>query len=276
VDGDEVPVRSVARALDLMIALEDGPQALGALARTSQLSKGTAYRILTTLATSGLVIQDPATSTYALGPACFGILDAIVHGAGGLDVIAGPVLDQLSATTRETVALYVRAGPQRICVAQVASPQPIRYTARLGMENPVYAGAMGKVLLAFSDARERAEILNRMPLLAWTSATITDRRLLEDELDTIRATGYARSRGERSAGVAAIAAPVFGLDRQIMAALSIVGPEERMTDVAMRGFREPLLAAALAVTDRVSAFSGETPGWAGEAEGQMVETGADA
>jgi DNA-binding IclR family transcriptional regulator len=276
VDGDEVPVRSVARALDLMIALEDGPQALGALARTSQLSKGTAYRILTTLATSGLVIQDPATSTYALGPACFGILDAIVHGSGGLDVIAGPVLGQLSATTRETVALYVRAGPQRICVAQVASPQPIRYTARLGMENPVYAGAMGKVLLAFSDARERAEILDRMPLLAWTSATITDRRRLEKELDGIRRAGFGQSRGERSAGVAAIAAPVFGLDRRIMAALSIVGPEERMTDVAMRGFREPLLAAAVAVTDRISAFSGEPPTWSADGDDPVAGTRADA
>lgn len=260
-DGDQVRVRSVARALDLMTALEDGPQPLGSLALSSRLSKGTAHRILATLAAAGLVIQDPATATYALGPGCFGILDAVVHGAGGLDVIGGPILARLSAETRETVALYVRAGPQRICVAQVASPEPIRYTARLGMENPVYAGAMGKVLLAFSDPRERDEILDRMPLIAWTSATITDRTRLEAELETIRLAGFARSRGERSAGVAAISAPVFGTDRRVVAALSILGPDDRMSEPRMRMFEEPLLTAAADVSDRLAAFAGDAAAW---------------
>jgi DNA-binding IclR family transcriptional regulator len=264
VDGDEVPVRSVARALDLMVALEDGPQPLGSLAQTSRLSKGTAHRILATLAGAGLVVQDPATATYALGPGCFGILDAVVHGAGGLDVIAGPVLARLSATTRETVALYVRAGPQRICVAQVASPQPIRYTARLGMENPVYAGAMGKVLLAFSDPRERDEILDRMPLIALTSATITDRAQLETELEAIRLRGFAQSRGERSAGVVGLSAPVFAADGRVVAALSVLGPDDRMSDAALRSFREPLLSAAADLSERIAAFGkdADTATWA--------------
>lgn len=270
-DGAEVPVRSVARALDVMMALEDGPQNLGFLARSSGLSKGTAHRILASLAAAGFVIQDPATATYALGPGCFGILDAVVHGAGGLNIIAGPTLARLSTSTRETVAMYVRAGPQRICVAQVASPQPIRYTARLGMENPVYAGAMGKVLLAFSDPRERDEILDRMPLIAWTTATITDRTRLESELVTIRRTGFARSRGERSAGVAAISAPVFGIDGRIVAALSILGPDDRMTDAALRSFEGPLLSAASEVTERIAGFAGDAVSWRDVVQPEGIE-----
>jgi DNA-binding IclR family transcriptional regulator len=261
VDGSEVPVRSVARALDVMMALEDGPQNLGYLTRSSGLSKGTAHRILASLAAAGFVTQDPATATYALGPGCFGILDAVVHGAGGLNVIAGPALARLSDTTRETVALYVRAGPQRICVAQVASPQPIRYTARLGMENPVYAGAMGKILLAFSDPRERDEILDRMPLIALTQATITDRARLETELAAVRETGFARSRGERSVGVAAIGTPVFGTDGRLVAALSILGPDDRMTDAALESFERPLQAAAAEIAERIATFAGSGASW---------------
>ena len=254
--GDEVPVRSVARAMDLVMALEDGPSTLSALAATTHLSKGTAHRLLATLAAAGLVTQDPATATYALGPACFGILDAVVHGAGGLDVIAGSILADLSAETGETVALYVRAGPQRICVAQAASPQPIRYAARLGMENPVYAGAMGKTLLAFSDRKVQDEILNRMPLVALTDRTITDRTALERELDAVRKRGIAESHGERSTGAGALSAPVFDGDGRLVAALSILGPDDRMTATAIRSFERPLLAGAAALGARIAAFAG--------------------
>jgi DNA-binding IclR family transcriptional regulator len=260
VRGDEVPVRSVARAIDLVMALEDGPSTLGALATTTHLSKGTAHRLLTTLAAAGLVIQDPATATYALGPACFGILDAIVHGAGGLDVIAGSILTDLSAETGETVALYVRAGPQRICVAQAASSQPIRYAARLGMENPVYAGAMGKVLLAFSDRQQRNEILDRVPLVALTARTITDRSELDRELEAVRKRGLAESHGERSTGAGALSAPVFDGEGRMVAALSILGPDDRMTAAAIRSYERPLLAASAALGARLAAFAGATDG----------------
>jgi DNA-binding IclR family transcriptional regulator len=250
-DGDDVPVRSVARALDLITALEDGPQTLGVLAASSHLSKGTAHRLLATLASARLVIQDPATATYALGPGCFAILDAVAHGAGGLDVLARSILAELSASTAETVALYVRAGPQRVCVAQAPSPQPVRYTAHLGMENPVNTGAMGKVLLAFSDPRERREILDRLPLRAWTPASITDRPALERELDAIVARGFATSRGEQSVGVAAISVPVFDPDRRVLAALSVLGPDDRMPDRVMALLVEPLRAAAAKIEQRL-------------------------
>jgi len=259
VDGDEVPVRSVARALDLIAALEDGPQTLGALAASSRLSKGTAHRLLATLASARLVTQDPATATYALGPGCFAILDAVAHGAGGLGLLARTTLTELSIATGETVALYVRAGPQRVCVAQAASPQPIRYTARLGMENPVNTGAMGKVLLAFSNPRDRAEILDRLPLRAWTPSSITDRADLERQLETIRSRGIATSRGEQSAGVAAVSVPVLDPDGRLLAALSILGPDDRMSDATIASFEGPLRAAATAIERRLVALRGALP-----------------
>jgi DNA-binding IclR family transcriptional regulator len=264
VDGEDVPVRSVARALDLVAALEGGPQTLGALALTSRLSKGTAHRLLATLSTVGLVTHDPAAATYTLGPACFGILDAVVHGGGGLDVIAGKILAALSAETRETVALSVRSGTQRIVVAQVASPQPVRYMAHTGTENPIHAGAMGKVLLAFTDPAERAQILDQAMLVAITPATFTDRAAIELELAAIRERGFAVSRGERSAGVVGIAAPVFDADGRILAALSILGPDHRMTPEVVQSFAPPLVAAAAAVTTEIASFGSDDGDWEGD------------
>lgn len=246
-------VRSVARAIDVLFALEHGRQSLADVARSTGLSAVTARRLLASLGEGDLVIHDPTTSTFMLGPGCFGMLDAVVRGGGGLDVIAGPVLARLGASTKETCALYVRAGPRRICAAQVASPLPIRYTARLGMENPIHAGSMGKVLLAFSDPIERQGILDHLDLVAFTNATITDREALERELGRVRRRGYAESRGERSEGVASISAPVFGADGRIAAALSVLGPSERLPDAAFARIRPALLAGAREVGARLAA-----------------------
>ena len=251
-------VRSVSRALDILVGLEHGPQSVSALARTTGLSAVTTRRLLASLAHRDLVVPDRATPTFRLGPGCFRILDAVVRGAGGLDVIAAPVLSKLAEETGETVALYVRAGPRRICVAQVPSPQPVRFTARLGMDNPLHTGAMGKVLLAFSEAAEREEILDRTELTAYTPATITDRATLERELAKIRQAGHAESRGERSVGVAAIAAPVFDVDGRVLAALSILGPSERLSDETLAALRKTMIAAARECTRRVASSTSET------------------
>jgi DNA-binding IclR family transcriptional regulator len=249
---DQVLVRSVARAIDLLLALQHGTISLGRIAQKTGLSKPTAHRLLSSLSYGQLVIQDPVTSEYMLGPGCLGIADAVMSGLGGLGPISKPTLDQLARDSHESAALHVRAGLQRICVEQAPSPQPVRYTARVGASNPLHAGAMGKVLLAFSDPGDLRDLLDRMTLAASTPATITDRRALEAELDNIRSAGYAISRGEHAVGVAALSAPVLRPDGTIIAALSILGPTERLTDSAIRKVRPTLRAAATELADRIT------------------------
>jgi DNA-binding IclR family transcriptional regulator len=250
-------VKSVARAIDILLALEQGAQSLGKVAERTELSKATAHRLLASLAHGQLVIQDPATGDYMLGPGCFGIADAVIRGFGGVGVIAQPVLENLRDATRETIALHVRAGTQRVCVGQLASPQPVHFAARVGAANPLHTGSMGKLLLAFSAERERSEILERMTLDRVTETTITDANLLEKELEQIRRRGYAKSRGEQVVGGAAMSAPIFGSDKRILAALSILGPEARLTEAKMREFRPLLVMAAQRITDRLAASQQE-------------------
>jgi IclR family KDG regulon transcriptional repressor len=248
---DHGPVRSVARAADILVALEDGPKSLGRISQRTGLSKPTAHRLLASLAYRQMVIQDPDTIEYMLGPGSLRIADAIMRGAAGIGALLMPILESLEASSGETAALYVRAGLERICIGQVPSHQPVRYMAHVGATYPLHAGAMGKVLLSFSDDGERRELLERLPLPALTEASITDRGQLEAEVDRIRELGYSTSHGERSTGVAAISAPVFGPDGRLLAALAILGPESRLSETALARLRTALLAAAAACTDRV-------------------------
>jgi DNA-binding IclR family transcriptional regulator len=255
---DQVLVRSVARAIDILLALSHGTVSLGRIAQRTGLSKPTAHRLLASLSYGQLVIQDPVTSEYMLGPGCLGIADAVMSGLGGMGPIARPSLEQLSAATGETAALHVRAGLQRICVEAVPSPQPVRYTARVGGANPLHTGSMGKLLLAYSDPHDVNDLLDRMTLSAATEATITDRRQLEAEMETIRNRGYAVSRGEQAVGVAAMSVPILKSDGFIYAALSVLGPTDRLTDAVMQDNLPTLQQAAREITDRIAATAEAT------------------
>lgn len=241
---DITPVRAVARAVDVLLSLQHGPQSLGRIADATSLTKPTAHRLLATLSRSQLVIQNPATSDYMLGPGCLGIADAVLRGLGGLGLMARGVLESLSESSQETVALHVPASTQRVCVAQVPSPQPVRYTSSVGATRPLYTGAMGKILLAFAAENDRQELLARMPLLPLTAATVTDPVELAAQLEQARRRGFCISRGEQADGVTAISAPVFAPNGHILAALSILGPSARMSDKVLTRLRPMLVVAA--------------------------------
>src|SRR5258708_1156877 len=160
---DQGPVRSVARATDVLLVLGDGPQSLGRIAERARLTKPTAHRLLASLAHRQMVIQDRATGDYLLGPGVLAIADAVMRGAAGLGVLVGPVLTRLAVGTGETAALYVRAGLERMCVGQVPSPQPVHFAAHLGASFPLHTGSMAKLPLASSDDPERAQLLDLLP-----------------------------------------------------------------------------------------------------------------
>ncbi len=253
---DHGPVRSVARAADILTALQDGPRSLGRISQRTGLSKPTAHRLLASLGYRQMVIQDPVTYEYLLGPGCLRVADAIMRGAAGIGTVFMPVMRDLEATTRETVALYVRAGLERICIGQVPSSQPVRFTAHVGGTHPLHVGSMGKVLLAFTDDAERAEILDRLQLASITPQTVTSRSQLEADIASIREAGYGMSRGERAAGVAAMSAPVFGPDGRLLASLSVLGPQERLEFVAQGALKAALVAAAEACSKRAAGLVG--------------------
>lgn len=240
---DTSPVRAVTRAMDVLLSLEEGPQSLAKIADATGLTKPTAHRLLATLSRNQLVIQNPWTSDYMLGPGCLGIANAVLNGLGGLGLMAQDILEVLAKTSQESVALHVPAGTQRVCVAQVPSPQPVRYTADVGAAKPMYTGAMGKVLLAFASEQDRRELFARLTLLPVTPLTITSMDELETQLGEVRKQGFAVSRGEQADGVASISAPVFAATGHIMAAVSILGPSTRMPDDAMAKLRPMIVRA---------------------------------
>ena len=231
----DTPGRSVAsieRAADVLFlfAQDDQPD-LGVteIAKALEISKAVVHRILTSLRERNLVVVDAESRRYTLGPA---VLQLAAAYRDRLDVrtLALETMQQLSAATNETATLSVRNGTTRLYVDQVTPPREVRMTVQLGQPFPLHAGSSGKAFLAFLAPAERDAYLADHPLDAVTDQTITDRGVLEAELDRIREQGFAVSLGERQVDAASVAAPVFDVDG-VTAVISVCGPLERLRPV---------------------------------------------
>lgn len=220
--------QTVLRALSILdcFTLERPELGVRAVARQLGLSSSTAGRLLATLRSAGVLTRSPGMRTYMLGPRLL-TWAGLYTGALNLRVTAWPILDRLRRATRETTTLYVVEGDERVCVERLEGPENISAILRLGERLPCYAGAGGKVLLAFLPLAERQAMLARLVLKRFTPRTIRHRARLARELAVIRRQGYATSIAERFAGASAIAAPVLGADGAIIASVTVSGPSNR-------------------------------------------------
>jgi DNA-binding IclR family transcriptional regulator len=249
-DDAHAHVRSVMRTVDLLFALGGGPKPLRTISAEVKLSKPTTYRILSSLKSKGMVMQDSQSGDYGLGPACFRLISSVLSGDVGFALQGRPVLETLRNRTGETITIHVRAGLSRICVQELPSPQPLRYTAGLGATVGIYVGSAGKTLLAFMPDDERERILKSLRLAPETANTITSLDVLRAELDEVKEQGFAVSHGERVDGAVGVSAPVHDASGRILAALSILGPADRLTD-RLSEMQQLVVAAGKAITENI-------------------------
>lgn len=249
-------LNSLERAIAVLerLASADAPLlGITEISRDLSLPKAVVHRILSSLRSRGYVELEPTTRRYRLGPGVLRLSRAYLK---RLDIreVARPLMEELSDLTGETVTLSVRTGMSRMYVDQVVPDTDIRMVVEVGRLFPLHAGGTSKALLAFLPKDEVAQVLDGQ-LHRLTDATITDPDRLREELETVRARGFAVSRGERQPGAASVAAPILDAEGRPIAAISVCGPMDR--------FRAPAQAAAakhlLEVTQDLSGRLGYVP-----------------
>ncbi|MEA4908897.1 MAG: IclR family transcriptional regulator [Chloroflexi bacterium] len=226
------------QTLDRVIALLDCFSAehpeLGVreVARLVNLSSSTAGRLLAAMKENGILTQNPVTREYSMGPK---VLTWASTYTSTLDVRAKaqPALRELYLKTLETVSLYILDGNERVCIERLESPRNVRTVVQVGGRLPLYAGSAGKVFLAFLSPQRRQEILSATALTPLTRYTIVDTDSLEKELKKIRKQGYAVSFGEWKLEAAGIGAPIFNINGEVVAAVTISGPSQRFTKASI-------------------------------------------
>jgi len=244
-------VQSVARAFCVLNVLRDSESAMSLkdIASVLKMSPPTAHRFLATLKKCRIVEQNPDTRQYFLG------LELLLYSKAVLDRFdwrsrAHPLLGELSKDVGETVFMGVLDDYDLVYIDQVDSlDHSLRMTPQIGRRQNAHCTGMGKVLLATLDPARRKEFLGKKNFPRHTKNTITKSQFLQKELDKIRILGYAIDQQEAELGICCVATPIIGIGGEIIAAISISGPSQRLEQ---KGLETNLKSAVQTTAARIS------------------------
>ncbi|ROR55188.1 IclR family transcriptional regulator [Luteococcus japonicus] len=218
---------AVDKALALLDAFgEEHTTGVGVseLARRTNLSKSTAFRVLAMLERNGAV--ERAGIQYRLGPFVQRLSapkatseDTLVR-----DTLT-PFLVNLYERTRHTVHLAVLERTDVIYLNKLHGLHQVPSPSRVGGRIPAYCTAVGKALLAYHPD-EMEEVLGG-ELHQWTPHTVTDPQVLRQQILRSREEGLAHDREEIMDGLHCVAAVVTSPTGGAVAAMSVSGPSGR-------------------------------------------------
>ncbi len=197
----------IDKAAAILGAVEASPASLGELVERTGQSRPTAHRLAAALELHGL-LRRATDGRYALGPRLV-TLGHVAAEHWPLAEAATDALARLRDATGESAQLYVRHGDARICLASLESPHGLRTIVATGAVMSLDQGSGGRVLVGESSA-----------------------------------AGWIDSVAEREAGVASVSAPVVDAHGATVAAVSVSGPIERLSNTPGARLGDAVVTAA--------------------------------
>ena len=206
------------RILDVITGSDAG-LTFSDIVEATSIPKGTAHRLLGELVDLTALTYDDSTRIYQ-GGLLLARLGASVTASYDVRRVARPHLEALQSRTGAVATLGILDGERGIYIDKIEpSGFVIRLHSEVGKSFPLHCTAMGKVLLAHSDAATINKV-SRRKLESYTENTITDGKALREELESVVRDGYAVDREEITRGLVCVAAPIFGVGGNVSAAIS--------------------------------------------------------
>jgi DNA-binding IclR family transcriptional regulator len=161
-------------------------------------------------------------------------------------------LRDLREKTGESVNLAILRDDSLIYLNSLESPSAIKIRSHMGMRLPAHCAAEGKVLLAYA-APDIAGRLVAAGLAPQTANTIVTPQAFAEEMKIVKDRGYATDYEESEIGIRSIAAPVFASGNDVVAAIGIAGPVQRLTKRTLMSYLPALSDAAEMLSARLGA-----------------------
>jgi IclR family acetate operon transcriptional repressor len=219
--------RSLARLLGLfeVLAKRSEGRTLAELNALLKSPKSSLLNLLRPLVTDGYLNYEDGR--YRLGTSVFRLAASIMS-VWNFSSTLRPYLEELAQRADESVYIGMLDPVAKTVtfVDAIDSRHPVRFSAPVGTVGPLYCTAAGRVLLAFSSGEFQLEYLRTAKLEPPGPST---QKALRVAVHEVRESGIAISVGESVAGAAAIAAPIFGSDGKVVAAIVVGGPTERLS-----------------------------------------------
>lgn len=242
---------SVTTAIRLLKAFSDVDREIGisALSKRLGVSKSTVHRVASTLVAEGLLEQNPETDRYRLGLTLFS-LGTLVRRRMDISNEAKPFLSELRRRTDENIHLAILQNDRILYIHDLESAQAVRLRPVLGTSKPAFCSAEGLAMLAFKPAGFTEGVLSG-DLKPRTKNTVTDPVAIRRRLATIRKQGFVIENEESEIGMCSIAAPVRDADGDVVAAVAVAGPSQRLSTRAMSSFAPLVRETAESISMRL-------------------------
>jgi DNA-binding IclR family transcriptional regulator len=215
----------VDRALSLLAAFDASRSqlTLAELSRRSGIPISTTLRLATRLLSWGALERDEQ-GRYVIGLRLLEVASLAPRGHG-LRQVAMPYMSDLAEVTRQHVQLVVREGMQATLVERLSDrgAAPVQY--RVGGRLPLASTAAGLVLLAYAPREVQEEFLAQ-PIYRQPDNVLIPPAVMRRTLAEVRRERLAIYRRQDQEVIVAVAAPIYGKDDSVVAALGVLLPEQ--------------------------------------------------
>lgn len=194
-----------------------GKLPLKTLAAAADMSPSKAHLYLVSFMRLGLVVQDPVTARYGLGPTAIQLGVAAINQLDVVDV-ARTHMEAVLETTNVSVSLSIWGNRGPTIIFRLDGQLPVPLSVRVGYVLPLLATATGRIFMAYTPEREWRDI-------AAAEEALVPGRLarVQERLEKTRADGLAVTDSEMHEGFFGISAPVFSSDDTLTAAITGLG-----------------------------------------------------
>ena len=247
-------VPGLERGLRVLESLAEAGRPLGLteIGGRLGLTRSSVFRLAYTLRHMGFIEEVEGSKGFRLGPRVLNLGFAYLTAQDIIET-ARPELELLRDRTGVTTHLAIRDGADVLYLSCIQTRTGFLSNMNVGSRMPAHATPMGWLLMADLSPREVGQLFRQVPLAPLTAQTPTDLAALAARIGDAASLGHVVSRGAMEPGGSSVAAPVFGRDGKVAAAIDISGPDSAFDLAELESRYVPEVRAA---AGRISARLG--------------------
>jgi len=224
-DTDRNPVPGLERGLRILSEFSRREATLTApeLARRLGAPRSTVFRLLVTLENMGFVERTDDGRAYRLGLAVLRLGFEYLASLG-ITELGRPILERMRDDTGYAANLVVRDGRHIVYIQRAAASSPFASSVAVGTRLPAHATVLGHVLLSDLTLSQLRSLYPEPRLEGSGAHTPANADELFELVQQTRSRGYVLAEGFFEAHISTVAAPVFGENGHVVAAIGLTVP----------------------------------------------------
>lgn len=231
--------RTVMRAFKMLEYIADKPEgaSLTDIVKEMNIPSSSALDIIQTLYTLDCIYcKDESVKNYVIGPKLYALGSQYTKNSILLEM-AKPYIAEVAERYNHVVVIAKRVGTHLVYIYRSPQGETIINLPEVGSYQELHTTALGKVLLGYS--RKRDELFTTMELEPKSTASITDKTLLLQQLETITQRQVAFSNKEFHPHVQDVAVPLFNFENRLVGSMGIFFLSiEEISDQVVRALQE--------------------------------------